>query len=85
MCTQLHDNKTGFRADSPRELAAAIGTSNIVWHESYGGLPSVEDPGWMDSCLCPVDIVKTMEAIGGQAHGYGDSGYFDITLPDPTP
>ena len=84
MCTEIYDPVAKVRADSPRQLADLIGAENIVWHAAYEGLPSTDDPHWMDGCLCPVNIDKTMEKIGGQSHGYmGESGYFEITLPPP--
>lgn len=89
MCTELYDPDAKVWATSPRELASFIGKENIVWHDAYDGIPdgspSVDDDLWMDSCLCPVDIGKTMAKIGGESHGYRDSGYFEITLPSPSP
>lgn len=81
MCTELYDPDRKVWADSPRELAALIGGENIVWHDAYQGVenpPSVDDA----CCLCPVNVAKTMEKIGGVSHGYmGESGYLEITLP----
>lgn len=83
MCTQLYDAKAKFWADSTRELAERIGAENIVWREGYiegGGFPSMDDPMWADACLCPVDVSASIKKVGGQFHGYGDSGYVEITL-----
>lgn len=84
MCTEVYDPDAKFWASSPRELAERIGVENIVWRDGYiegGGFPSFDEGYWADACLCPVDVSASVEKIGGQFHGYGDSGYVEITLP----
>lgn len=57
----------GVEYNTPRELATLVGgEEKLIWQDQNPFRPPPKDGDWkkLDLCLCPIDLVATLEKAG---------------------